>query len=109
MVFSPNGISLFELAKLESFDPYQVWPGNPLLLIKSPDVNAAAPVFHSTPGGSAVFSSTVDALGGHAITGYIAKGAVIVPVLKSRRNKREGIVIGRAPDADIPIIRCFCE
>lgn len=102
MVFSPSGIRLIDIVRLAGFDPHQVWPSNPLLLIKSPESDKEAPYLHATPGDKAVFGTTINILGNRALAGYIAPKAVVVPIIKSKRNKRhDTIVIGRAQSADI--------
>lgn len=102
MVFSPNGIRLHDLAKIPGVDPHQIWPTNPILLIKSTTSDSDAPFLHMTPHGSKMLGATINVLGSKAIAGYIAPGAMVVPVIKSRRNDKDGvIVVGRSAEADI--------
>jgi hypothetical protein len=88
-------------------DPSAAWGDCPLLIVKAPGADVDAPTLFSTPtdADSTVTDTTkmrVDEDPG--ATGYVAPGAVVIPLRKSKRNPFiDMITVGRAHTNDVII------
>lgn len=97
-----DGISLRDLVDGHS-DPTAAWGPVPLLIVKAPGADADAPtVFHTPPDGLLTDTETMRIEDDPGTTGYVAPGAVVVPLRKTKRNPfAEMITVGRANSNDV--------
>jgi len=94
-----DGIMLRDL--VEGVDDASLRRGVPLLIVKAPSGIEQAPTPLDTPGDGLPLDSTAYASHVHA-RGYIAPGAVVVPIMKTGRSKfTSAITVGRSNRSDI--------
>ncbi len=105
MTTGPDGVPLRAIAETPGFDPVRTWGPGPLLLIKAPTPNSAAPYHFTTPpDGSRTSLHSTNTLGrlGGGGSAFLAPLAVLVPIRKSTRNVwSQQVTIGRARNNDI--------
>lgn len=101
---SEDGVTLRDLVRMQLYDVSYLFGPAPLLLIKAPDLASEAPYMIDTPPDRelAACSTAELILGEDTVSRYVAPGAVVVPVRKSRRNPfADAIIVGRSANCDL--------
>lgn len=100
-----DGTHLRDLV-INGLAPTRAWGDAPLLIVKAPDAYADAPTLLATPSsgwrraGISDTEATRDSLD-LVTVGYIAPGASVMPLIKTKRNASAEVVVGRSSLNDV--------